>query len=217
MFITTWWYLTKEYFGNVTETLYIINMLLQLKLLRRNGWLIEVICTCLRNNVKIGVSSSTDEVACTTKSSIQVVAPTFILCCFNRWRKESPTTSIFRGFAVSFEDLQFLDTEVSSWLLRCVHTFNSTMHELHSSTQAKHTCLISNAVCLDKLKLQVQTNSSWPGVGIGLILLGHKLLVCFPIDIIDIVQHSQERRINTFRQTKGEEEKVGCARHKLKQ
>ena len=67
-------------------------------------------------------------------------------------------------------------------------------HKLHSSTQAKHTCrncLISDAVYLDKLKLQVQTNSSWPGVSLGLILLGHKLFVCFPIDITDIVQHSR--------------------------
>ena len=81
------------------------------------------------------------------------------------------------------------------------------MHKLHSSTQAKHTChncLISDAVYLDKLKLQVQINSSWPGVGVGLTLLGiNCLFVCFPIDITDIIQHIQERKINTFRQSKG--------------
>ena len=65
------------------------------------------------------------------------------------------------------------------------------MHKLNSSTQVKHRCLISDAVYLDKLKLQVQTNSSWPGVDLGLIFLGHKMFVCFPIDIIDIVQHSR--------------------------
>ena len=86
--------------------------------------------------------------------------------------------------------------------------FNSTIHyhKLHSSTQAKHTCrncLISNAVYLDILKLQVQTNSSSPVVSPGLVLLGHKLFVCFPIGIIgigiDIVQRTRERRINTIR------------------
>ena len=75
-------------------------------------------------------------------------------------------------------------------------------HKLHSSTQAKrtcHNCVISDAVSLYKVKLQVQTNSNGAGVNLGLMLLGHKLFVCFPIDMIDIVQHSRERRINTFR------------------
>ena len=72
--------------------------------------------------------------------------------------------------------------------------------KLNFSTHAKHTChncLISDVVYLDKLK--VQTNSSWPVVSLDLILLGHKLFVCFPINIIDIVQHNREKRINTFR------------------
>ena len=88
-----------------------------------------------------------------------------------------------------------MDTEVSPWLPCYVRIFNSTMHKLHSSTQAKHTChncLSSDAVYFDILKIQVQINSSRP-----------KLFVCFPIDIIDIIQHSQESRINTFRQTNG--------------
>ena len=75
---------------------------------------------------------------------------------------------------------------VSSWLLGCVNISDSTMHELHFSTQAEHSChscLISNAVYLDKLKLHVQTNWSWPRAGLGLLLLEHKLFVCFLIDI----------------------------------
>ena len=72
-----------------------------------------------------------------------------------------------------------------------INIFNSTIHyhKLHSSTQAKHTCrncLISNAVYLDILKLQVQTNTSSPVVSPGLVLLGHKLFVCFPIGMIGI-------------------------------
>ena len=65
-------------------------------------------------------------------------------------------------------------------------------HKLHSSTQTKHTChncLISDAVYLDKLKLQAQTDSSCPVVRLGLITLGAQT-VCFAIDVIDIVQHS---------------------------
>ena len=88
----------------------------------------------------------------------------------------------------------FFSTDKFDCYIEFIIIFNSMIHyhKLHSSTEAKHTChscLISNAVCLDILKLQVQTNSSWPGVNLGLILLGHKLFVCFPNEIIGIVQH----------------------------
>ena len=89
----------------------------------------------------------------------------------------------------------FFSTDKFDCYIEFIIIFNSMIHyhKLHSSTEAKHTChncLISNAVCLDILKLQVYTDSSWPGVNLGLILLGHKLFVCFPIEIIGIVQHS---------------------------
>ena len=79
--------------------------------------------------------------------------------------------------------LQFFSIDKFDCYIECIIIFNSMIHyhKLHSSAEAKHTChncLISNTVCLDILKLQVQTNSSWPGVNPGLILLGHKLFVC---------------------------------------
>ena len=95
------------------------------------------------------------------------------------------------------------------------------MHKLHSSTQGKHKCLNSDPVYLDKLKLQVQTNSTWPGVGLGLILLGHKLFVCFPIDIIWWHCTAQPRKENKYlhvnKKRVVEEEKVDSPRHQLKQ
>ena len=59
-------------------------------------------------------------------------------------------------------------------------------HKLHISTQTKHTCdncLISDvvSVCLDKLKLQVQTNSSWPvaSLGTSYLSLGAQIICLF--------------------------------------
>ena len=110
----------------------------------------------------------------------------FFVFCFGS-RNMHPRVSEYSQFIYYTITLTlsavFRHKKVNDYYIVFIIIFNSTMHyhKLHFSTQAKHTChncLISDAVCLDILKLQVQTNSSWPGVNLGQILLGHKLFVC---------------------------------------
>ena len=97
----------------------------------------------------------------------------------------------------------FFNADKSDCYIYFIIIFNSMIHyhKLHSSnwSQAYPSQLPDFQCCLPRYtKAAGSTKLKLAWGKPTLILLRHKLFVCFPIEIMGIMQHSWERWINTY-------------------
>ena len=113
----------------------------------------------------------------------------FVFCFRSRNMHHSITTLLHEHC------LQFFNTDKFDCYIDFIIIFNSMIHyhKPHSSnsSQAYLSQLSDFQCCLPRYTKAAGSNklkSAWGKP--SLILLGHKLFVCFPIEIMSIVQHS---------------------------